>query len=123
MSYTLIVDDDHETCQMLKVALRAIGIEARAAYNSQQAFEQIQEELPELLILDLMLPGMNGYEMFKHLRADPLTMSLPIIILSAHIYEHTRAEFPGVEHFLLKGSYRIPELRKLVAEAIGKHDA
>jgi CheY-like chemotaxis protein len=121
--YTLIVDDDPETCRMLGIALRAIGIEARAAYDGEQAFKQIQEDLPELLILDLMLPGMSGFEIFKQLRADPLTLHLPIIVLSAYLDEHTRDELPGVEHFLLKGTYRVAELRELVAAAIGQRDA
>jgi DNA-binding response OmpR family regulator len=122
-NYTLIIDDDPETCRMLGATLRAIGIESRPAYDGEQAFRLIQEDLPELIILDLMLPGMSGFDIFRRLRADPLTLSLPIIVVSAHIDEHTRDELPGVEHFLLKGKYRIAELRELVAAAIGRRDA
>ncbi len=117
--YTLIIDDEIENCKMLSAALRAIGIETRYALSGDEALKLIEEDLPELIMLDLMMPEMSGFEVFKHLRADPITISLPIIVLSAYLDEQAKGELPGVEHFLRKGDYRIAQLRELVTAAIG----
>jgi CheY-like chemotaxis protein len=117
--YTLIIDDEPENCKMLTAALRMIGIDARSASGGAEALRMVDEDLPELIMLDLMMPEMSGYDVFKKLRSDPITGAIPIIVLSAYLDEHSRAELPGVEHILRKGDYRIPELRQLVAAAIG----
>lgn len=118
--YTLIVDDDLDTCQLLATALRAIGIDSKSAYNGQEALQRVDEDLPELIMLDLMMPEMNGIELYKRLKANPVTTDIPIIVLTAYGDEGLRAELAGAQHFLVKGSYRIPELRELVAAAIGR---
>lgn len=117
--YTLIIDDEIENCKMLSAALHAIGIETRYALSGSQALNMIDEDLPELIMLDLMMPEMSGFEVFKRLRSNPITISLPIIVLSAFLDEQAKAELPGVEHCLRKGDYRISQLRELVTAAIG----
>ncbi len=118
--YTLIVDDDPTSCQMIATSLRAIGISSFSVYDGFDALARVEEDLPELIMLDLMMPGMSGIELYKRLKANPITFGIPIIVLTAVSDEATRAELPEVEHYLVKGSYHLPDLRALVADAIGR---
>lgn len=76
----LIVDDDRPSLKMTAFLLREEGYTVFTADNGQEALRQIDEKTPDLLILDVMMPGMDGWEVTRHLRRST---SLPILILSA----------------------------------------
>ncbi len=76
----LIVDDDRPSLKMTAFLLREEGYTVFTADNGQEALRQIDEKTPDLLILDVMMPGMDGWEVTRHLRR---TTTLPILILSA----------------------------------------
>ena len=79
----LIVDDDIDTLQLVGTMLEKQGFQIIAASNGEQAIEKAQAETPDLLILDVMMPGMNGYEVTKQLRSMPETAFIPIILFTA----------------------------------------
>ncbi len=83
MGNILIVDDDDDVVGAVQRRLRRHSHEARAAYNGQQALQAIQDRLPDLVILDIMMPGMDGIEVCRRLRADPSTEGVPILFLTA----------------------------------------
>lgn len=76
----LIVDDDRPSLKMTAFLLREEGYTVYTADNGREALQMIEEKAPDLLILDVMMPGMDGWEVTRHLRR---TTNLPIIILSA----------------------------------------
>lgn len=79
----LIVDDDLDTVQLVGMALEEEGYRVRAAAGAG-ALRLAREERPDVILLDLMIPGMDGAEVSRRLRADPRTARAPIVLLSAH---------------------------------------
>jgi len=76
----LVVDDDSNICQLVKLYLDKEGYESRAVYNGKQALDVFREFTPNLVILDIMLPGMDGWQVCREIRKFS---SIPIIMLSA----------------------------------------
>lgn len=76
----LVVDDDSNICQLVKLYLDKEGYESRTVYNGKQALEVFREFTPNLVILDIMLPGMDGWQVCREIRKFS---SIPIIMLSA----------------------------------------
>jgi two-component system sensor histidine kinase/response regulator len=79
----LIIDDEADTCQMLSLGLQIFGYQTDYALSGKEGLAKVRDNQPNLLVLDLMLPDTDGFEIIRHLRADPATAALPIIILSA----------------------------------------
>lgn len=79
----LIVDDDIDTLRLLGMMLENKGFEIFAATGGNDALNIAKNELPSLIILDVMLPDMDGYETAQHLRSDPKTKSIPILMFTA----------------------------------------
>ena len=79
----LVVDDDLQTVKLVGLVLDRKGYEITAARRGEEALEKARNELPDLVILDVMMPDMNGYEVSRQLRADPETADLPILMFTA----------------------------------------
>lgn len=79
----LIVDDDADSLKMIGLMLQRQGYEVLAASNGQQALNQARSDSPNLIILDIMMPDMDGYEVCRRLRHDPATQTIPIIMFTA----------------------------------------
>jgi DNA-binding response OmpR family regulator len=79
----LLVDDDMDTLRLVGLMLQRQGYEVRAANSGPQALSMIQTEQPDLILLDIMMPDMDGYEVARRLRANEATTEIPIIMFSA----------------------------------------
>lgn len=79
----LLVDDDLDTLRLVGLMLQRQGYEIRAANNGLQALAMAQSELPDLILLDVMMPEMDGYEVARRLRAEPTTANIPLIMFTA----------------------------------------
>jgi len=79
----LIVEDDLDSLKLIGLILQSKGYQVIAAQNGQQALEKASNEMPDLVILDIMMPGMSGYEVCKRMRADPQTAAIPVIMFTA----------------------------------------
>lgn len=79
----LIVDDDIDSLKLIGLMLQRNHYEVIAASAGQQALAKAKSERPDLIILDVMMPDMNGYEVSRRLRADPDTQAIPIIMFTA----------------------------------------
>lgn len=79
----LVVDDEELIQELLRFNLEKEGYQVRIAGNGQETLEQIGKELPDLVVLDVMLPGMDGLEVCKQLRTMPKCLELPVIMLTA----------------------------------------
>ncbi|MCW6051106.1 response regulator [Lyngbya sp. CCAP 1446/10] len=79
----LIVDDKPDNVRLLSTILTTQGYQVRKALNGQRAIATVQEFPPTLILLDVMMPEMNGYEVCAQLKASPKTSSIPVIFLSA----------------------------------------
>lgn len=81
--FILIVDDNPTNLSVLAHALKGAGFSVRIATDGQTAIEQIQDELPELILLDVQMPGIDGFETCHLLKDNPLTKDIPIIFMTA----------------------------------------
>jgi CheY-like chemotaxis protein len=79
----LIVDDETEMVEMETVRLRASGYEVTAAYDGPSGLQKVKFWQPDLVILDIMLPQMDGYQVCEALKKDPQSRDIPIILVSA----------------------------------------
>lgn len=79
----LVVDDTPDNVRLLSTILTEQGYQVRKALNGQRAISTAQELPPNLILLDVMMPEMNGYEVCAQLKASPITSSIPVIFLSA----------------------------------------
>lgn len=79
----LVVDDDRDICRSIEVVLRLEGYDVRIAHEGEEALEQAVRAQPDLVLLDMMMPGIDGYEVTKRLRHDPRTATASIIMLTA----------------------------------------
>ena len=80
----LIVDDDADTVGLLSAAMRQIGFTPLVAADGYEALALARRHRPDLILLDLRLPGMDGYEAVTHLKRDAVTQTIPIVAISAH---------------------------------------
>jgi CheY-like chemotaxis protein len=79
----LVVDDDLEFVKVVKTVLEQVGYEVDVAYDGKAGLEKVAQQKPDVIILDVMMPVMNGYEACKALKVDPATKDIPIILLTA----------------------------------------
>jgi EAL domain-containing protein (putative c-di-GMP-specific phosphodiesterase class I)/ActR/RegA family two-component response regulator len=79
----LVVDDEEPVRRLLRDCLELDGYEVREAADAMQAIARIGENIPDCVLLDVMMPGMSGLELLERLRQDPLTATLPIMMLTA----------------------------------------
>ena len=79
----LIIDDDVDTLKLVGLMLQKQGYVIVAANNGLQGLEQAERESPDLILLDVMMPEMDGYEVAKRLRGNPLTANTPILMFTA----------------------------------------
>jgi PAS domain S-box-containing protein len=100
----LIVDDESLTPRLLANVLTRQGYEVCAVDQGQSALKLVQERLPDLILLDVMMPGIDGHEVCKRLKGDPRTQDIPILFVSGSesIAEKIRAFESGAADFLTK---------------------
>ena len=98
MPHILIVDDEPDLAGLLAYNLGRAGFSTTQAHTGAEALQKARTLSPALVLLDLMLPDMDGAEVCRQLQADPATSRLPILVLSARPDAHTRVS--GVEVML-----------------------
>ena len=79
----LLVDDDPDFVEAIKVIVENGGYDVRVAYDGAEGLEAVAKDKPDLIVLDVMMPVMNGHETCARLKADPATAKIPIILLTA----------------------------------------
>lgn len=79
----LLIDDDPDFVEAVKVIVEAGGYAVRVAYDGQEGLEAVAEEKPDLIVLDVMMPVMNGHEACAKLKEDKETAEIPVILLTA----------------------------------------
>lgn len=79
----LAVDDERHIVRLIQVNLERAGYNVITAFDGREALKKIADEKPDLVVLDVMMPYMNGLEALKQIRANPQTRNLPVIMLTA----------------------------------------
>jgi two-component system, OmpR family, response regulator len=115
----LVVDDDPDQLEVARWSLKKAGFAIGTADNGVDALVKTRSVLPDLIVLDLMLPELNGFDICRTLRKDPATASIPIIMLTGMRSEFSRLAGleSGVNLFLTK-PYNPDELVSKVEEML-----
>jgi PAS domain S-box-containing protein len=92
----LVVDDNPDILRLLQVDFKNDAVEFEAAGDGQDALLKVQENAPDLIVLDIMLPKMNGYEVLGRLKHDARTASIPVVVLTAKEKGEVEREFGGL---------------------------
>ena len=79
----MVVDDNEDLVTVLKRYLEGAGYEVIPAYDGSQALELVQTQNPEIIVLDVYMPGMNGKDVLRRLKEDPATAVIPVIMQTA----------------------------------------
>jgi DNA-binding response OmpR family regulator len=97
----IVVDDDKEIREIITFVLTRNGFEVTSAINGQQLHAMLVQFIPDLIILDVMMPGEDGYQICNTLRSNPQTRHVPVIIMTAHaedIYERISVDLGAAVH-------------------------
>ena len=87
MKCVLIVDDDSDVRDLVTYKLEREGFEVRTAVDGEAALKDVQERTPDLVLLDIMMPGISGLDVLKRWRGEAATARLPVIMLTARAQE------------------------------------
>lgn len=100
----LTCDDEKNIVRLIQVNLERQGYEVVTAYNGRECLEKVAAEHPDLIVLDLMMPEMTGFEVLEELKKNPETQNIPVIMLTARTQDQDvlRGWQSGVECYLTK---------------------
>ncbi len=116
----LFIEDEPVLQQSMGSALQNAGFEVLSALDGEIGLRLAQSEIPDLILLDLILPKKDGFEVLKELKADKKTASIPVLVLTnlEGTADIERVLSAGATTFLVKANYRLEELVKKVKEAL-----
>lgn len=117
----LVADDDADVLALVVRRLERDGYEVLTARNGGDALRAAQEHVPDLAVLDVMMPQLTGYEVTEHLRKDPATERIPVILLTARVQEAdvSRGFAAGADDYIKK-PFSPQELRSRVQAVLGR---
>jgi DNA-binding response OmpR family regulator len=117
----LIADDDPDILSLVKLRLERSGYDVVLAGDGQQALETARERTPDLALLDVMMPKLDGYELTARLRQEDATRRLPVILLTARVQESdiARGIEAGADDYVKK-PFSTHELRDRVQAVLGR---
>jgi two-component system, OmpR family, alkaline phosphatase synthesis response regulator PhoP len=100
----LVVDDNVQNLELIQAYLEELEVQTVAAYDGQQAMDCVRQSAPDLILLDVMMPKMSGFEVCKRLKKDPKTSDIPIIMVTAlnELGDIERGIDSGTDDFLTK---------------------
>jgi len=121
MPNILVVDDSSDTREPLMKLLRLYGHGVSAASDGVEALHAIEEHTPDLILLDVMMPHMDGLTFLQHLRHGQSPKKVPVIIVSAVTDERVvkKCTELGIHCYLTKARFTFPQLLARVAEVLG----
>jgi PAS domain S-box-containing protein len=117
----LVVDDEEQVRALVRETLSGDGFELREAADGEQALEAVGAERPDVVVLDLVMPGLDGFAVLEWLQSEPETRAIPVIVLTARRLTREERELlrQRAAALLEKSAYSAAELRRLVRQAVG----
>lgn len=124
MSKILVVDDDDAINELIKINLELFGYDTVTAKDGIQGFTLAKQEMPDLIILDVMMPEVDGYTVAKRVRENELTKNIPILMLTAmgQLEDKVRGFDIGVDDYLVK-PFEMDELKVRVRALLKRTNA
>lgn len=121
----LVVEDDKFLQKMLLMKFGAAGFDVRGAFDGAEAIHEALADPPDLILLDLILPKVNGFEVLSEVKASPKTRNVTVIVLSNLGQEEDirRAKDLGAAEFMVKSNLSIHDVVEQVMQAYKRHTA
>ena len=122
MSKILIIEDDKFLSELLATKLTKEGFNVISAPNGEDGVIKTKSEKPEIILLDLMLPQMDGFEVMTNLKKDPVSSNIPIIILSNFGQEEKieKGLALGAKDYLVKANFTTAEIVAKIKKTLGQ---
>lgn len=120
-AHVLVVEDSSSVRRLIEVCLRVLDVTISSANDGVAGLEAIRSSKPDVVVLDIGLPGLDGWEVLRRLREDPETQGLKVLVLTAHAQPEMadRAEQGGADAFMTK-PFRPTELREHVEKLLNQ---
>jgi DNA-binding response OmpR family regulator len=117
----LVIEDDVFLSQLLSNRLQKLGVEVLRAADGEEGLKSIKEGQPNLVLLDLILPRMSGFEVLESIRTDPMSQNIPIIIISnlGQDSDISKGKELGAIEYFVKAKTSIDGLVEKVQEVLG----
>lgn len=119
MARILIIEDELILAEALKEKLTHIGYEVETVFDGEAGLEKIKEKKPDLLILDILLPGINGYEVMERLKKENVSLPILVVSNSGQPVEIEKAKELGANDFIVKVVFSLKEVEDKVKKLIG----
>ena len=115
----LVVEDSDSVRRLIEVCLRVLNVTVTSAIDGPSGLAAVRADLPDAVVLDIGLPGLDGWEVLRQLRADPATEHVKVLVLTAHAQPEIadRAAQGGAEAFMTK-PFRPTDLREQVEKLL-----
>ena len=105
----LVVDDHEQNLELMQAYIESIGCNVRTARDGVEALASVESEQPDLILLDIMMPRMSGFQVCSKLKTDPATRDIPIVMVTAlnEVGDIEKGVEPGADDFLTKPVHRL----------------
>jgi CheY-like chemotaxis protein len=120
LAKVLVVDDDPAILEICSDLLRTEGYQVAIATNGQQALDQIYAWLPSVVLMDIMMPVMDGVEACRRIKADPSTAEIPVVLMSARTNLTRQSQDLDSADALVGKPFDIDNLLKTIDELVGE---
>lgn len=119
--YILYIEDERPVIDLVREALRLAGYKVVGATSGRQGLALMRERKPDLILLDLMMPDINGWDVYREMKTDKDLADIPVIVVSAKVPEYDNIvidDLPPVEDYITK-PFDVEELIRSVKEILG----
>jgi CheY-like chemotaxis protein len=103
--FILYIEDERPVIELVRQALRLSGLDIVGATSGEQGLEMMRERKPDVLLLDLMMPGVNGWDVYREMKADENLADIPVIVITAKVPKHGHniiENLPPVDDYITK---------------------
>jgi CheY-like chemotaxis protein len=125
ISKVLVIDDDSKMCELVSSVLDPFGFEVLRAYDGKEGLQMVLTERPDLIILDLIMPEMNGFEVLERIREEPSLRNIPVFIITGkELDQSEKKRLTGqITSLIEKGDFSKEKLVAEVSRLINFHKA
>ncbi|MDH3260729.1 MAG: response regulator [Acidimicrobiia bacterium] len=115
----LLIEDEPSNSRLMEITLRPLGYETLVRTDGSSGLDAAHDESIELIVLDIALPELDGWQVLDRLRSDPHTMAIPVLVLTAHVGDENlmKAADAGADVFMTK-PFQPNDLRQVVSALI-----